>query len=208
MFAYTRDQEREADAISIRLMDGAGYDTSEAAAVWGNLLAEVAARPGADASKSSVLFATHPASDERRDTLKSLARPGGEKGEQPWRERLAVWQVDFLEDELKRGQWEETLALLGRKIERQPQRADLHYARGEAHRLRAQGDDLDQAVRELADAAAMDGAPPQTFRSLGLVRRARADNAGAAASFTRYLELAPDAPDAGLIKSFLSELNS
>ncbi|MGE5160133.1 MAG: M48 family metallopeptidase, partial [Betaproteobacteria bacterium] len=38
MFAYTRDQEREADTISVQLMAIAGYDTSQAAVVWANLL--------------------------------------------------------------------------------------------------------------------------------------------------------------------------
>jgi hypothetical protein len=54
----------------------------------------------------------------------------------------------------------------------------------------------------------MQAAPPQTYRSLGLVLRTRNDRAGAADAFKRYLELAPAAPDAGIINSYLSELQS
>ena len=208
MFSYSRDQEREADAISVQLMTAAGYDTSQASIVWANLLAEVAARPNADASKTSVLFATHPASEERRNVLREMGRVGGEKGERSYRERLASWQLEFLEDELKRGQYEETVALLDRKLASEPGRADYRYARGEARRLRGQDKDAEQAFADLNAAATMDNAPAATHRSLGLLLRARQDNAAAVASFARYLELAPDAPDAGIIKTYISELQT
>lgn len=208
VYSYSRDQEREADTISVRLMAEAGYDSSQASVVWGNLLAEVMAGPNADASKSSVLFATHPASEERRDTLRSLGKAEGDRAEQAYRDRMAAWQMPFLEDELKRGQYAETVALLDRKLAAEPARGDFLYARAEAKRLRGQDKDLDQAYSDLAAAAAMANAPPQTHRSLGLILRSRADRAGAAASFKRYLEAAPDAPDAGIIKTYISELET
>lgn len=208
MFAYTRDQEREADTISIQLLAAAGYDTSQAAIVWANLLAEVMARPKADASSTSVLFATHPASDEREETLRKLGTAGGDKAEQAYRAQMTPWQMDFLEDELKRGQYEETLALLDRKISAEPKRADLLYFRAETRRLRGHGTDTELAFADLTATVVMEGAPPQTFRSLGLLLMARQDKAGAAAALTRYLELAPVAPDAGMIKTYLSELQT
>jgi predicted Zn-dependent protease len=208
MFAYSRDQEREADTIGVQLMAAAGYDTTQASLVWANLLAEVAARPNADARQTSILFATHPPSEERRDELKRLARSGGETFEQTYRETMSPWQFALLEDELKRGQYEESIALLDRKIALSPERPDLRFFRAETRRLRAQGTDLDQALAELSEASRMQAAPPQTYRSLGLVLRTRNDRAGAADAFKRYLELAPAAPDAGIINSYLSELQS
>lgn len=205
-YAYSRDHERDADTIGVLLMREAGYETAQAAVVWSNLLAELAARP--DGLKSSLLFATHPPSDERRDVLARMGKPGGETGERPFAERTARWQFDFLDDELKRGQYAETLALLDRKIAREEQRADLRYFRGEARRLRAQDDDLERALTDLNTAARMTGAPAQTHRAIGLLLRARNDRDGAAASFNQYLQVAPDAPDAGMIKSYLSELKS
>lgn len=208
LYAFSREQERDADLISIRLMSAAGYDTAQASLVWANLLAEVAARPNADARKSSVLFATHPPSEERRDLLAGLAKGGGDPGAPRYREQMSKWQFELLDDELKRGQFEETIALLDRKITNEPERADLRFFRADARRLRAQGTDLDQALAELTETSRMTAAPPQTYRSLGIVLRTRKDSAGAAAAFKRYLELAPDAPDAGIINSYLSELQS
>jgi len=206
VFSYSREQEREADAISVRLMSSAGYDTSQAAEVWSNLLAELKARPGADATASSVLFASHPPSDERRDTLRALGKIEGNTAERSYREQLSAWQLEFLEDEIKRGQYPETIALLDRKLTIEPQRPDLLYARAEARRLRAQSNDIEQALADLNAAAKLPNTPAQAYRSLGLLLRERKDNAGAAGAFKHYLETAPDAPDAGLIKTYLSEL--
>lgn len=208
VYSYSREQEREADTISVRLMSAAGYDSSQASEVWGNLLAELKARPNADAATSSVLFASHPPSDERRDALRALGKAEGDKAEQAYRERLAAWQIEFLEDEIKRGQYPETIALLDRKLALEPQRPDLLYARAEAKRLRGQDKDVEQALADLNAASALPNAPAQAHRSLGLLLRERKDNAGAAAAFARYLEAAPAAPDAGLIKTYLSELQT
>lgn len=205
---YSRDQEREADAISIELMAAAGYDTSQASTVWRNLLAEVDARPKANATRDSVLFATHPPSAERRDTLSKLGKPGGRDGAADYRKITARWQMELLDDELKRGQYEETLALLDRKVELEPERGDYRYARGEARRLRNQPGDLDAALVDLNVATRAEQPAPQAWRSLGLLQRAQGDKPQAAASFARYLQLAPDAPDAGLIKSYVSELST
>ena len=204
-YAYSRDQERDADAISVRLMAAAGYDTRQAPLVWSNLLAEIAARPNADATASSVLFATHPPSDERREALAKLATTGGDAGEAPYRQQMSSWQYELLDDELKRGQFEETIALLDRKIGLEPERADLRYFRGESRRLRAQGNDLDRARAELIETTQMSAPPPQAWRSLGLVLRAGQDHAAAAEAFKRYLDLVPGAPDAGLITRYLSD---
>jgi hypothetical protein len=79
------------------------------------------------------------------------------------------------------------------------------YARGEVYRLRAKDDDLDASIADFTAAAAAGGEPPQTHRSLGLVHRARKELPEAKASFQRYLELDPQAPDAAMIKTYLEE---
>jgi predicted Zn-dependent protease len=66
MYAYSRDNERDADRIGALLMNRAGFDAGEAAKVWGNLMLEVNARP--NGSARNPLFATHPASEEREET--------------------------------------------------------------------------------------------------------------------------------------------
>ena len=203
--AYSRDQERTADRIGVDLMRKAGYDVSEAAAVWDNLLLEIKAREAEDPSRSSPLFATHPAPEERREALAKLAleQPGGEKHEARWRERVKPHLLEWLAEEIKRGHHEQSIALLTRMIAKSPAQAEFAYARGEILRLRARDDDLDSALNDYSAAARIGGEPPETHRGLGLIYRSRSQLPEANASFEQYLKLAPNAPDGMLIRSYM-----
>lgn len=206
-FGFSRDQERDADSVGLQLLRRAGYDPREAAKVWNNLLAEITATQGEDAGKSSPMFATHPPSVERSETLARLAEDatGGFVGEAEYTAKLAALQFELLEDELKRGQYGETLALVERRLERMPRRADLHYVRGEALRLRAKDGDLDLALAALQQASAVGDEPSQVWRSLGYIHRQREQWPESRAAFARYVERAPGAPDVALIKTYLTE---
>jgi beta-barrel assembly-enhancing protease len=206
-FGFSRDQEREADTIGLTLMTQAGYDPREAAKVWDNLRAEMKAAPGGDPTKNSPMFATHPPSDERSATLARLAESatGGFLGESEYGTRLAGLQFDLLEDELKRGQYSETVVLLDRLVERTPKRAELLYIRGEARRLRAGEGDLDSALLDLARAAELGKEPAQTHRAMGYIHQRREQGPQARDAFTRYLERSPNAPDANLIRLYITE---
>lgn len=205
--AFSRDQERQADSIGVVLMRKAGYDPREASKVWNNLRAELAAVPGGDPTRSSPMFATHPPSDERGETLVRLAEnaTGGFVGDAEYAAKLAPFQFDLLEDELKRGQHGETLALLDRLVQRSPQRADLFYFRGETRRLRAKDNDLDNALLDLQRATALGNEPAQVHRAMGYIHQKFERGAEARAAFARYIERAPQAPDASLIRAYLSE---
>lgn len=206
MFAYSRDHEREADRIGAILMSKAGYDVAEASKVWANLLLEIKARPeGAD--NSSVLFAMHPPQEERQETLAKLAETykGGAANEAQWQQKIAPFLREWLSDEVKRGQHEESLALLTRALARPAAQTEYLYARGEVYRLRGKESDLDASIADFKAAGAKGGEPPETHRALGLIYRARNQLPDAKASFQRYLELAPQAPDASMIKTYMEE---
>jgi predicted Zn-dependent protease len=205
-FAYGREHEREADAIGVALMRRAGYDAAEASRVWENLRLELRERP--DGGYVNPLFATHPAADERMSALAELAKasPGGVTNEAAWLEHVKPYLRDWLAEEVKRGQHEESLALLTRLSQRSPESALYLWARGEVFRLRAAQGDLDLAMADYLNAIAVGGEPPETHRGVGLIHRARRNASAARASLQRYLEGAPQAPDAGLIKSYLEEL--
>lgn len=204
-FGFSRDQERQADQIGLTLMRQAGYDTREAAKVWDNLRLELAAVHGGDPSKRNPLFASHPGSEERGVTLRALAGADsdGHIGEAEHRRALASLQGALLDDELKRGQTGESLALLDRLIQRDPGRADLLYTRGEARRLRAADGDLDAARDDFERAITLGSEPAEVHRSLGYLHRTREDADRARECFGRYVERAPAAPDVALIKSLL-----
>lgn len=211
-FAFSRDQERDADRIGIVLMRGAGYDPREAAKVWANLRAELAASPGGDPTSKSPMFATHPPSEEREKTLAQLAEAGsadgsaGHLGEEAFAQQLEPFLVALLDDELKRGQYGETLALLDRRVQRTPQRPELYTFRAETRRLRDAEGDADAALADLDRAGALGNEPAQAHRTRGYILQRRPEQAEAArAAFARYVELVPQAPDAALIRSYLSE---
>jgi beta-barrel assembly-enhancing protease len=208
--SFSRDQERDADSIGITLMREAGYDPREASKVWDNLRAELAGAPGGDPTKNSVFFATHPPSIERSETLARLAEnaSGGFKGDAELTDQLAGFQFDLLEDEMKRGQYGETVLLLNRMVVRSPQRADLLYFRGETRRLRDKDGDLTDASTDLRAAIALGKPPAQAHRSLGFVHQKMNQKSEAQAEFSRYVELLPQAPDVELIRSYITESKS
>lgn len=207
--AYSREHETDADRIGVQLMRKAGYDARESARVWENLRAELTAGAGGDPSKRSVMFATHPSTDERQRMLAELAgAQGGFLGDDAYVERIDPWLPDLLDDELRRAQYDESQVLLNRLAARRPKRADLRYALGEAHRLRGKPDDLDHALAHYQAALLLDSPPSQTYRALGLLHRQQGRRSAAAQALDQYLQKAPTAPDAELIHSYLNELKT
>jgi predicted Zn-dependent protease len=210
MYSYSREHESEADRIGALLMQRAGYDVAEAAKVWANLLLEVQAKPSG--SSASPLFATHPPPEDRESALRALAAQylGGTTEEQAWQRSLAPFVHEWLNDEIKRGQHEESLVFLSRAVGRTAGKSEYLFARGEVYRLRARESDFDEqsALDDFRAAIAAGNEPPQTHRSLGLIYRARKDAAAAQASFARYLELAPQAPDAAMVRAYIEELRT
>jgi predicted Zn-dependent protease len=210
LFAYSRDQEREADNIGAILMKQAGYDPAEAPKVWGNLLLEIKARPDNDPTRASPMFATHPSPDERQEMLKRLAEttPGGATNEETWHAKTAPFMFDWLKDETKRGQHEESIALLTRMIAHAPERSEYFFARGEVYRLRGSPSDADAALADYQSAVKAGSEPAETYRGLGVIYRQRNQAAAARENFQRYLESAPQAPDSAMIKSYMEELGT
>jgi len=207
MMAYSREHESRADRMGMRLMRHAGYDGREAATIWDNLLDEMKITGGKEAGKTGDIFETHPATAGRRDELLQLAgTAGGITGEDRYRQAIAPLRFGWLQDEIKRGQFEESLVLFDRMLKKDPKDVEVLYARGEIYRLRDDGGDADRALADLNVASGILKAPPETFRSLGLIHQQRRDRAAAARAFENYLAQAPKAPDAAMVRSYLTEL--
>ncbi len=207
-FSYSRDQERDADRIGLVLMREAGYDTAEASKVWSNLLAEADSRPEAERATNFPLFATHPGAKERAEALAKLAAeaPGGATGSEAWQKKIGPYRREWLAQEIKRGRHEESITLLTRLIADWPVQADYRAARGEVYRLRAQDKDLDAAIADFSAAVALGGDTPEAHRGLAYIFRQRNQLPEARANFQRYIEVAPQAPDVAMIKSYLEEM--
>jgi predicted Zn-dependent protease len=200
--AYSRDHERDADQIGVLLMRRAGYDTREAHKIWSNLQAEQKANP--NFSTPNTLFASHPASDERRETLIRLtAADSGETYEAQYRAIIAPWRSTLLEDEMKRSRPSESLALFQRLLEREPGDPLLLHYRGEAYRLRAGENDMNLAVADYQAAIDSGRAQAGTWRALGQTRLKLGQAQAGQQALNNYLNLAPQAPDSDMIKLLL-----
>lgn len=207
MFAFSRDHETRADRLGTSLLQRAGYDAREAASVWANLMAEVKAGGHEDPARRNPMMATHPAMETRRDDLLQLAGGrGGETREQAYAGMIAAHRASWLQDELRRGQYAETLALCDRLLQRQPDDLQARFTRALARQQRNQPDDATAALDDLQQVTAHADAPPQAHRALGLLHRQQGQSGPARQALQRFLELAPDAPDAALIRSHLEQL--
>jgi predicted Zn-dependent protease len=207
LLAFSREHEGRADRIGVRLMKHVGYDGREAANVWDNLLQEMKVTGGKDAGKSGDIFDTHPTSAGRRDELLELAGSGGgDRGEARYRKAIAPLRLGWLQDEVKRGQYEESLILFDRMVARDAKDAEALYARGEVYRLREEGGDAERALADLDRASRLATAPAEAFRSLGLLHKQRNDPVAAAKAFQSYIAMAPQAGDAAMVRSYLTEL--
>lgn len=205
-FAFTREQEREADDIGLQLLARAGYTPTSAAEVWQQLIEEAEADP--NKKDDNVLFASHPSNDERMNALKAKAEAIGNQGDSHaarYQERLRGIRFMLLEDELRLRQYERSLALLQRLQKEQPGDGELIYFEGEIYRLRNGTDDLKTAEATYERALQASGAPPQAWRSLGLLQRRDGRHDAAGQSFRKYLDLKPDAEDRAIIASYMEK---
>jgi predicted Zn-dependent protease len=211
---FSRDQERESDRMGLQLMTKIGYDPRESSKLWQNLIRE----EEADEDKKSrfMFFSTHPAPEERSETLKGLAadaiKAGSavETGDERFRKIVLPRRQDYLRDELRLRRFSRSEELLKMLLEDGVDVGDLHFFMGELYRLRGKKADEDKkgevddnakALAAYAKALDAGGAPPEIHRSLGLIYLKYGQSEKARAAFAKYLELKPDADDIEIIKS-------
>jgi len=206
LFAYNRDQEREADDVGVDLMARAGYAPIEASKVWEQLIAERSA-DDREGRERSLFFATHPAEEERAETLRSKAGTlktiGSELHSDRYRQRLRAIRTILFQDELRLREYARTLKLFEMLDAESPADAELSFFTGEVHRLRNEQGDASKALLAYEQALAAGDAPPETFRGIGTIRMRMGDRAAADAAFERYLTLKPHADDAAIIRSYM-----
>ncbi len=205
---FSRDQERTADLVGLQLMAQIGYDPRQASIIWKNILEELKAGDRADQVEKTLLTATHPGVGERIEVLANLTKNATQTnlGQKEWFDKIAPFRLDWLRDEVSRGQHGESLALFNRLLKIERPQPELHFALGEVYRNRNGAKDFELAIASYKKAISIGNEPTEIHRSLGLLYRSNNDNANAQNSLNKYLELAPQAQDAGLIRGYLQEL--
>ncbi len=201
MFGFSREHEREADAIGYQRLVAAGYAPRETIRTFEHLQAEIKA---ADI-KEPFFFASHPKLQERIDSFSELAKDAnsGEIARERFVETTAALRLASLEADLAAYRYRQIILVLSDPGHRREYPPEASYYLGEAYRLRGEAGDLEIAEREFN--SVLETAPQfaPVHRALGLLCYRRGDMARAAPLLRRYLELAPAAVDRGHIEFYL-----
>jgi predicted Zn-dependent protease len=207
MFAFNRENEREADHYGLHVMAKSGYAPTEASKTWVNLIDEVGAEKVRE--RSGFIFATHPSPGERIENLSNMAKTyinaenDGKIFEARYKERLKpIWRM-LLADETRRRSYDESFRLFDRLITHDPNDGLLHFYKGEMHRQRAKNDDPDLALDAYGAAVKTKTEPSEINRSIGLIHLRKGDAAKAHENFRIYLARNPNADDRAIIESYL-----
>lgn len=207
LYRYGRDNEREADLFSLGYLNNSAYRPQAAARVWLNSMREAEASARVRGLKkpdfgSIAFYASHPPEAERAAYLTALASPEGEgrdDGAAAYRAAMAPWISEFLSDQIKLNDFGASEFIIEGLAE-SGWTADLWLARGELYRTRGNQRDLVHAADFYASAIDLDPTNAAAHRGLGLslIKIGRRDDG--AKALAKYLELAPDASDAKMIR--------
>ena len=214
LLKYNRTLEAEADAMGARLLAEAGYDPMAMSETWEQLIAELdlsAKYRRKRRERDFALFSTHPSPEARMADLKLSAAEVRQPGRSydAYRDRyltaLAALRPTLLDDQVKlndpgASQYVvETLAKDGWN-------GQLRYYEGEIWRLRNSQKQNDEARAAQGYAAAVGyaDAPADAWRWHGIMLLKAGRGTEARAAFARYLQMAPDAPDAALVRQMMA----
>ncbi len=207
LMSFSRDHEREADRIGLQLAQRAGYRGAEAAKIWDYLQRE---KDAADDGGSFIFFASHPPSEERRDTLAGLAQATagqGRVGDDAYRRLTRGHRTGWLRDELRLRDYPRLEALTAHLLDSGGDPGPVHFLRGEIYRLRDDAGDAAKAVAAYTAALKTRQAPAETYRSLGLVLWSMERPQKAQAAFRQYLRRRPGADDRAMVEDYINQLN-
>ena len=214
LLKYSRTMEAEADAMGVRLLTEAGYDPMAMSETWEQLIAELdlsAKYRRKKRDRNFSLFETHPSPESRMADLKissmEMKQPG--KAYDTYRNRylaaLATIRPTLLDDQVKLNDPGASQYVI-ETLARDGWNGLLRFYEGEVWRLRnsqKMGDEA-RAAQGYAAAVLYADAPPEAWRWHGIMLLKSGRQAEARAAFTRYLQLAPNAPDAALVRQMMS----
>jgi hypothetical protein len=206
--AFSREMEAEADAIGVRLLAENGYDPIAMPEIWRQLIQEMEAsaemrrrRP----RRGYSLLSTHPAPESRMRDLRASAEEvktasrSYERGRERYVAALGEHRKTLLDDQVKLNDPGASLYII-RNLAAEGWSGLLRFYEGEAFRLRGRRGDRELANQSYTEAVGFADAPPEAWRMHGyaLVQSGRQEEGKAA--LARYLQLAPNAPDAAMVR--------
>jgi hypothetical protein len=209
---YSSGLEREADEGGVRRMISSGYDPIGALAALQHLTEQLPASPGAQTS----FYASLPRLEDRlasyRDLLAGELAPAagiGERRHQEYRTQLGELPLDQVSILINAGALDSAERLLAAEMAV----ADSgrgEFLRGEISSKRVPRTEAttNSALIAYERAVGLPGAPVSVYRKAGILHRLKGEPAIAAHFFRDYLDHAPTALDAPLVRLYLDELQA
>ncbi|KQM51374.1 peptidase M48 [Sphingomonas sp. Leaf208] len=212
MYAFSRDQEREADMTGFQYLARSQYPSSAAADVWEHVMGEADAtaigrRGRAQHKYVAGVFATHPTDLARATYLRAASieahdvKPAVVDTHQA---AMAKWLPVFLNDQIKLNDFGGSEYLLANLADGTGWTTPLLCARGDLYRERGNPRDLVSAAQFYQEAIGKGDAPPEAYRGLGLALLRSQQVPEGQAALATYLRLKPAATDAALIATLIS----
>jgi hypothetical protein len=216
LFSFSRELESEADAYGLQLLNGAGYPPEAAGEIWAQLISERKAsareRNARYKDKSLSALSTHPPNQDRmRDlaetaavlTRASAGTPRNARREE-WLAAVTPLRPMLLEEQVKLNDPGASLYLL-ESLAQDGWDGQLRYFEGEVYRLRGGAGDEARATQAYAAAVGSDNAPAEAFRAHGYALLRAGQREAGHEALTHYLQLAPRAADADMVRFSLSQ---
>lgn len=209
MMAYSRANEREADAYGLHLLSNAGYQSHEAANVWKYIVEEE--KSARYKNKGNIFNMSHPSPKgrvkellEQADALQQTEENAQRVGELEYRAKIAKFMPEFLDAEINQKLPGRTETLLTALEQSNIKEINLDYFWGLFYRNRNEEGDSAMALARYNKAIESENAPPAAYRDMGYLMFKSDQRQEASDYFRRYLELEPTASDREMIQYYLA----
>ena len=209
---YSKKNEYVADEEGLVLMHQAGFELNEALPAF-TALGENKAYGAGDPRK---MWSSHPRLEDRiRNLEKEIRRMkrkrdfvAGTVPEQiDYDRKIAPLLLVNARLDLQEQQFGRAREALARYLAVAPDDAEAHFLMGEAYRGdKPLGPDFSDALSAYEAAVAENAGFAPAHREIGMAHRIGGDSARARAAFAAYLENAPEAADAGIVRAYMESL--
>ena len=211
LLRYNRVLEAEADAMGVRLLAEAGYDPRAMAETWQQLIAEekLSAKYRRKRRRRDIsLFGTHPTPESRMADLRisaaEVTRPGVFYDARRASYLAAIGKIrpTLLDDQVKLNDPGASQYIVN-NLAQDGWNGLLRFHEGEIWRLRNRAGDDVRAAQGYASAVLYPDAPADAWRWHGIMLSKAGRRTEARAALSRYLMMAPNAPDAAFVRQML-----
>ena len=205
MAKHSRDNEREADEIGLDALIKAGYDPDEAPKVWENIIKEMEL---GENKKPPAFLASHPNPKERiknlQEQTKGYSKIERKKNKENLKKIIHPYLKKWIRNEIRvNNKIEQTEFVFSKVFNDTNNLYLLKFYQGEIYRLKKDEEKNKKAIKLYRDSIKENKDFPDVYRELGLLLLKENKNNEAKEKLKKYVDLAPNAKDVEIVKSYI-----